>query len=104
MYWCPPSLVFTLDMGSGGTMTKANLLGLLFILFSTGIAYSAPEELIPLDTPWKIAIHNFAIAHLQHSAWGVAHSERDYLLSVELAEKDGLAVDRDVLFAAAYLH
>jgi uncharacterized protein len=62
------------------------------------------SDLIPIDTAWKKAVVDFSNQHLQHSAWGVAHSKRDYLLSLELAEKDGLKVDKDVLFAAAFLH
>jgi uncharacterized protein len=39
-----------------------------------------------------------------HPAWGWQHSERDYGVALQLAQKDGLKVDRDVLFAAAFLH
>lgn len=59
---------------------------------------------IPLDAPWKKTVHEFTEKNLAHSAWGLAHSQRDYLLSLKLAEKDGVPVDRDVLFAAAFLH
>ena len=34
----------------------------------------------------------------------MAHSERDFLLSLDLAAHAGLTVDPDVLFAAAFLH
>jgi uncharacterized protein len=59
---------------------------------------------IPIDAPWKQAVYDFAATKLQHSAWGLAHSQRDYLASVDLAAREGLSVDTDVLFAAAFLH
>lgn len=59
---------------------------------------------IPLDQPWKAKVYGFARAELRHPAWGWTHSERDYLLAREIASKEGLKVDTDVLFAAAFLH
>lgn len=59
---------------------------------------------IALDAPWKQAIFKLATENLQHSAWGVGHSERDYLLATRLAAEDKLTIDPDVLFAAAFLH
>ena len=59
---------------------------------------------IPLDAAWKKNLYQFAQKYSTDTAWGLAHSERDYLLSVEIAKAEGLAVDSDVLFAAAFLH
>lgn len=59
---------------------------------------------IPLDAPWKEAVFKFATEKLQHSAWGVSHSERDYLMATRLAAESKLEIDTDVLFAAAFLH
>lgn len=59
---------------------------------------------ITLDAPWKSTIYTFAREKLLHPAWGWTHSERDYLLASELAAKEGLAIDNDVLFAAAFTH
>lgn len=59
---------------------------------------------IPLDAPWKRQIYAFAREKLIHPAWGWTHSERDYLLASEIAAKEGLAIDTDVLFAAAFTH
>lgn len=59
---------------------------------------------IPLDAPWKQKIFALAHARFIHPAWGWEHSERNYLLAVELAKGDHLSVDLDVLFAAAFLH
>ncbi|HEY1654128.1 MAG TPA: HD domain-containing protein [Candidatus Tumulicola sp.] len=59
---------------------------------------------IPLDAPWKVTIYEFARTKFVHPAWGWQHSERNYDIALELARGDGLEVDRDVLFAAAFLH
>jgi uncharacterized protein len=59
---------------------------------------------IPLDASWKESVFRFATEKLQHSAWGVSHSERDYLLASRLAAESKLTIDTDVLFAAAFLH
>ena len=40
----------------------------------------------------------------KHPAWGVSHSRRVYELSLQLATEQGVPVDQDALFAAAYLH
>ena len=59
---------------------------------------------IPLDTPWKQAIFKLATEKLQHTAWGVQHYERDYLVAARLAAAEKMTIDTDVLFAAAFLH
>ncbi len=59
---------------------------------------------ISLDSPWRRAVYEQADTHLRHPSWGVRHSERNYLLAMSLAEAEGLTVDADVLFAAAFLH
>jgi len=59
---------------------------------------------IPLDAPWKARLYELAHSRFLHPGWGWQHSERDYLMAVQLAKGDGLHVDTDVLFAAAYLH
>ena len=59
---------------------------------------------IPLDAPWKVKLYELARSRFLHPAWGWQHSERDYLMAVRLARGDGLHVDTDVLFAAAFLH
>ena len=56
------------------------------------------------DTAWRARIRAFADAHLQHTAWGPAHARRDYETTLSLARAEGLAVDDDALYAAAYLH
>ncbi len=59
---------------------------------------------ISLDADWKRAIYEFAQKNVKHPAWGLAHSERDYRVTQQLAQKDGVNLDDDVLFAAAFLH
>jgi uncharacterized protein len=59
---------------------------------------------IPLDAPWKVTIYDLARSKFHHPAWGWQHSERNYRFALELAQGDGLQVDTDVLFAAAFLH
>jgi len=53
---------------------------------------------------WRGAVHRFVDANLKHPAWGLSHSMRDYALAKELAAADRVALDDDVLYAAAYLH
>lgn len=59
---------------------------------------------IALDAPWKAKLYAFARAHFKHPAWGWQHSERNYRLATGFAKADGLAIDTDVVFAAAMLH
>jgi HD superfamily phosphodiesterase len=54
--------------------------------------------------PWRAVVTDFAKEHFRHPAWGFSHSARDYALARELAAADGVSLDDDVLFAAAYLH
>lgn len=78
------------------------------VLISPAFAQTPPPAATPagiaLDTPWKEAVFKFATEKLQHSAWGVSHSERDYLMASRLAAESKLTIDTDVLFAAAFLH
>ncbi len=70
-------------------------------------AAETPEQTatgIPLDAPWKVTIYELARTKFLHPAWGWQHSERNYRVAIALAQSDGLTVDRDVLFAAAFLH
>jgi uncharacterized protein len=55
-------------------------------------------------TPWRDSVRAFAESHLQHTAWGPAHARRDYEMTLALARAEGITVDDDALYAAAYLH
>ncbi len=59
---------------------------------------------IPLNAPWKVTVYQLALSTFKHPAWGWQHSERNYRVALALAKGDGLKVDDDVLFAAAFLH
>lgn len=52
---------------------------------------------------WKQKLITFA-ERFEHPAWGIAHFERVYDLSLWLAGEQKAVVDGDVLCAAAYLH
>ena len=62
------------------------------------------ETGISLDMEWKQKVYEYAQTNVKHSAWGIAHSERDYQISIKLAKQEGVAIDTDVIFAAAFLH
>jgi uncharacterized protein len=76
------------------------------------IAAAAPETAAPTAqaaTPaptqdWRETVREFAAQHFKNPAWGYSHCMRDYALAKDLAAADHVAVDDDVLFAAAYLH
>jgi len=53
---------------------------------------------------WRANVETFAASHFKHTAWGFAHSRRDYALASALAAEDHATVDDDVLYAAAMLH
>ncbi|HYG46965.1 MAG TPA: HD domain-containing protein [Allosphingosinicella sp.] len=59
---------------------------------------------ITLSSPWRAAVYAHAREKLLHPAWGWRHSERDFLLARQIAREEGLAIDEDILFAAAFLH
>jgi len=59
---------------------------------------------IRLDTKWKQQVYSFAEQNVRHSIWGIAHSERNYQFAVDLASHEKLSIDKDILFAAAFLH
>ena len=71
------------------------------------LATAQPQQTatgIPLDAPWRVTIYDLARSKFHHPAWGWQHSERNYRIALELAQGDGLRIDTDVLFAAAFLH
>ena len=76
---------------------------LWLVLSSSALAQQTASG-IPLDAPWKQTVYDHVAENQQHTAWGLEHSERDYILALELAEREGLELDHDVLFAAAFLH
>ncbi|HEV2285703.1 MAG TPA: HD domain-containing protein [Steroidobacteraceae bacterium] len=63
-----------------------------------------PVTAAAADAGWRETVRQFAAEHFRHPAWGYSHSVRDYELAKKLAAADRVALDDDVLFAAAYLH
>jgi uncharacterized protein len=53
---------------------------------------------------WRATVRQFALEHFHHPAWGFSHSVREYELARALAREDKVALDDEVLYAAAYLH
>jgi uncharacterized protein len=68
----------------------------------------APTATAPAIAPptqdWRVTVREFAAKHFKNPAWGYSHCQRDYALAQELAAADHVALDDDVLYAAAYLH
>ncbi len=75
----------------------------LVLLLTTSCAPATAAHRPP-PGDWRDHIRAFAEAHLQHTAWGPAHGRRDYSITMALAKAEGIAVDTDALYAAAYLH
>jgi len=59
---------------------------------------------IRLDTAWRQQLYSFLLENGAHPAWGMAHAERNFQTALLLARKEGIEMDEDTLFAAAYLH
>ncbi len=83
-------------------------LGAILALTGVGLVQTAG---LPADAPrpaaggdWRANVRDFAREHFRNPAWGYSHSVRDYDLARRLAAADHVAVDDDVLFAAAFLH
>lgn len=68
------------------------------------LAADAAAPVVERTGDWRADVRRFAEANLKHPAWGASHSQRDYELAKALAAEDGVAIDDDVLYAAAYLH
>ncbi len=58
----------------------------------------------PTAQDWRASVRELAKDHFKNPAWGYSHCLRDYALARELAAADHVALDDDVLYAAAYLH
>jgi len=79
------------------------LIGLVGSIELAGAAEST-KPAAQATAAWRKTVQEFAAKNLRHPAWGYSHSMRDYTLASELAAADHVALDDDVLFAAAYLH
>jgi uncharacterized protein len=96
---------------------RSHLVGKLVTvpIFWLGLAFAPASAQLPvepnvtaagiaLSSPWRSAVYAHARGKLLHPAWGWRHSERDFLLAREVAREEGLEIDEDILFAAAFLH
>src|ERR1051325_1885114 len=69
------------------------------ILLAAGAAAPAPRRV-----DWRDKVRAFAEADLPHHAWGAGHARRGHEPTRALARAEGVSLDDDALFAAAYLH
>jgi HD superfamily phosphodiesterase len=78
----------------------------LGMTLASGIgAAPAGSAAAPAPAPaWRETVLKLAREHFKNPAWGFSHCVRDYALARRLAAADGVRLDDDVLFAAAYLH
>ena len=83
---------------------RGSLLSTLLIVFAGGLAATSATGVPDAKADWRGTVRNFAAEHFHNPAWGFSHCERDYALARQLAAADHVALDDDVLFAAAYLH
>ena len=101
----------------GASMGSAFSMSIRWILLAAALgtvagAAAAPARRAPtvtatgirLNAPWKLKLYALAHSRFRHPAWGWQHSERDYRLALRIARDDHLHVDKDALFAAAFLH
>ncbi len=89
--------------GRSAARGRVNACAKLLALFAVwALAGGALADAPPAD--WRTAVHELAERHFRHPAWGLSHCERDYALARELAARDHVAIDDDVLYAAAFLH
>src|SRR5580704_3365235 len=72
------------------------------LLAAMGVFFCQPTPAATAD--WHVTVRDLAAKHFKNPAWGYSHCMRDYALARELAAVDHVALDDDVLFAAAYLH
>ena len=78
------------------------------VMIAAVLAMSVPPTVaaaeVALESGWRVAARALSHDKLQHPGWGYSHSLRDYRLAKAMAAADRVAVDDDVLFAAAMLH
>jgi HD superfamily phosphodiesterase len=84
-------------------LSVSRLLAQLVVLGSVALS-PAPGATPAPSNHWRQTVQEFAAAHFKNPAWGYSHSIRDYDLARQLAAADHVALDDDVMFAAAYLH
>ncbi|KAJ8137918.1 hypothetical protein OY671_008869, partial [Metschnikowia pulcherrima] len=68
------------------------------------VSASTPMAAHASPPAWRANVETFAATHFKHTAWGFAHSRRDYASASASAAEDHAALDDDVLYAAAMSH
>jgi HD superfamily phosphodiesterase len=91
-------------ISSYGCRTLVRAAALCIAAVAAQAAATAPTSAAPAATDWRAGVRDLAATHFKNPAWGYSHCRRDYALAHELAAADQVALDDDVLFAAAYLH
>jgi len=85
------------------TVVVAVMLGGAIARVASG-SLVTPRRGSPARAEWRDSIRLLNEQHFKHTAWGTAHSVRDYDVAKWIAATDHLTYDDDVLFAASYLH
>jgi HD superfamily phosphodiesterase len=80
------------------------LFGFLFAALGLAAALAARAPAAAPAQDWRATVRELALSHFKNPAWGYSHCLRDYALAREMAAADHVALDDDVLYAAAYLH
>lgn len=87
---------------------RALIRGMVFCVMAAAASAAVPAT---ADGPrpaaggdWRVNVKQFARTYFKNPAWGYSHCIRDYDLARRLAGEDHVALDDDVLFAAAFLH
>jgi hypothetical protein len=83
--------------------TRNALLCLLVIGFAPIVAGGCADRAVG-SVAWRSSVRDLAAKSFKNPAWGYSHSVRDYELAKVLAAEDHVAIDDDVLYAAAFLH
>jgi uncharacterized protein len=83
---------------------KAAAAAWLTVALNMSVAAAPPAAAASPGQDWRVTVREFAAQHFKNPAWGYSHCVRDYALARELAAADHVALDDDVLYAAAYLH
>lgn len=90
---------------AGFSSWSAALSASIVLFLGIPLASSVPTAAASDPTPdWRTKLRVLAEQNFRHPAWGYSHSARIYALAKNLAAQDGVKVDDDVLYAAAFLH
>jgi uncharacterized protein len=76
----------------------------VLLLLMTLLAPPVPAATELQAPTWRAKLEQYAVEHLDHPAWGVAHARRNYVLTKKLAQLSETVIDDDAVFAAAMLH